>query len=201
MSFFLELMQSMGYLGVFFLMTIESSFVPFPSEVVVPPAAYLASKGEMNVYLVVLAGLLGSLAGASINYFIARWLGRPVVYALAQKHYMKYLLITKWKIQRAEEYFVNNGAISTFIGRLIPGIRQLISLPAGFSRMNFGKFLFYTGLGSGLWVCILAVLGYQFGNNQELLTSYYREISAIVILGSIIVMAAYFGYKRLKSSE
>lgn len=165
-----------GYWGVFFLMTIESSFIPFPSEIIIPPAAYLASQGEYNVYLVVLFGVLGTLLGALINYFLALKLGRSIVYALLETKLAKLLFLNKDKIKKSEDYFLQYGNISTFIGRLVPAVRQLISIPAGFSKMNLRNFLFYTSLGSTIWVSILAVLGYQLGANKELLAQYYGEI-------------------------
>ena len=186
--------SSMGYFGIFGLMAVESSFIPFPSEVVIPPAAYLASMGEMNIFIVILMGILGSLVGATVNYWIARSLGRFVVYELVEHKMAKFLLLTKAKLEHAERHFVDYGGVSTFLGRLLPAIRQLISLPAGFARMNFGKFLFYTGLGSGLWVCVLAALGYYFGQNQEVLQNYYSEISLGVV--GVVVLAVGIIYLR-----
>lgn len=153
-------------------MAIESSFVPFPSELVIPPAAYLAFKGEMSIVLVVVFGLLGSLVGASVNYFLARSLGRLLVYELVEHKVAKYLLLSKKKIERAEKYFLEYGGVSTFIGRLFPAVRQLISLPAGFVKMPLRSFLFYTGLGAGIWVTILAAAGYYFGEHQDRLMEY-----------------------------
>ena len=138
-SFFqilLDFTQGMGYTGVLFLMTIESSFIPFPSELVITPAAYLASKGEMNIVLVVFFGILGSLIGALINYYLAMYLGRPLVYALTEKKFSKILLINSKKLEKAEKFFLKYGEFSTFTGRLIPVVRQLISLPAGFTKMK-----------------------------------------------------------------
>ncbi len=191
----LDLSSSMGYWGVLLLMTIESSFVPFPSELVIPPAAYLASKGEMNVYLVIFFGLLGSLIGAVINYVLARSLGRLLIYELVEHKFAKYLLLSKKKVEKSENYFLNYGGVSTFLGRLVPAVRQLISLPAGFVKMRFSSFLFYTGLGAGLWVCVLAALGYYFGENQELLEKYYKEIS-LTILGVVLLVVILLVLKR-----
>lgn len=186
----------MGYLGIVLLMTIESSFIPFPSEVVIPPAAYLASRGEMDIILVIFSGILGSLIGATINYILALSLGRKIVYTLADHKFAKYILIDAKKIEAAEEYFLKYGNISTFIGRLLPAIRQLISIPAGFSKMNFKNFLFFTFLGSGIWTVILAVLGYVFGANQEVFLSYYKEIKiAFVILALVLLM--FFVVKKI----
>jgi len=181
----------MGYWGVVLLMAIESSFIPFPSEVVIPPAAYLASKGEMNVYLVIVAGVVGSLLGAFFNYYLALTLGRKLVFSLAGHRFAKYFLIDQRKIEKAEKYFVDHGSVSTFIGRLVPAIRQLISIPAGFARMNLKKFFIFTALGSGTWTIILAILGYQFGANQELLTKYYKEISWFFVIVFILLIGYY----------
>jgi membrane protein DedA with SNARE-associated domain len=193
----LDLSQTLGYGGIIILMAVESSFIPFPSEVVIPPAAYLAAQGEMNIFLVIFAGMAGSLLGASINYFLALTLGRKVVYGLAASRWAKFLLINEKKLARAENYFLRYGKASTFFGRLVPAVRQLISIPAGFSRMNFKSFIFFTWLGSGLWVIVLAVLGYLFGANQERLALYYREISLIFVLAGVAAgVYLYFRTKR-----
>ncbi len=161
-----------GYFGVMGLMAIESSFIPFPSEIIVPPAAYLASQGQFNIYLVIIAGIVGSLIGALINYYLALTLGRKVIYSF----------INNAKLDKAEKYFLKYGNVSTLIGRLIPWVRQLISIPAGFSKMNLASFTLYTSLGSGIWVIILAVLGYSFGSNQEMFEKYYSEISLFFVV-------------------
>lgn len=193
----LGITADLGHLGVFVLMAVESSFIPFPSEIVVPPAAYLAYSGEMNIFLVVLAGVAGSLVGASLNYFLARWLGRPIVYGLVEKKWAKFLLLNKNKLEHAEKHFRDYGGVSTFLGRLVPGVRQLISIPAGFSKMNFWKFLFYTFLGSGFWVIVLALLGWFLGGNQEVLMAYYGEIT-LVLIGIVLVVILFFLYRRRK---
>lgn len=195
----LDFFQSLGYGGILFLMTIESSFIPFPSEVVIPPAAYLASQGEMNIFLVIIFGIFGSLLGAIINYFLAMWLGRPLIYVLTETKFSRLILISSKKVKKAEDFFLRYGGFSTFFGRLIPVVRQLISLPAGFSKMNFAKFIFYTTLGSGIWVIILALLGYFFGANQELIIMYYREISIGFVLVAVFVIAVLFFKKRGKN--
>lgn len=197
-NFLLDFTSSFGYFGVFLLMTVESSFVPFPSEVVIPPAAYLASKGEMNLILVVLFGILGSLVGAIINYAIARSLGRLLVYELVDHKFAKYFLLSRSKVEKAEKYFLDYGGLSTFLGRLLPGIRQLISLPAGFVRMGFLKFIGFTALGSGLWVLILALLGYYFGEKQEVFELYYKEISLGAIFVVAVVVAIFYLNRRRK---
>lgn len=190
--------QQIGYVGIVLLMTIESSFIPFPSEIVIPPAAFLAQQGQMNIILVILAGIIGSLIGATINYFLAFSLGRKMIYFLANKKIAKMLLINEKKLQYAEKYFLRYGNFSTFLGRLIPAVRQLISIPAGLSRMNFKKFILYTALGSGLWTIVLAILGYAFGANQELLGHYYSKISLFFVLvgGVLLIILIYNQRKR-----
>ncbi|MDP2944626.1 MAG: DedA family protein [bacterium] len=196
----LNITQGLGYFGVGILMTIESSFLPFPSEIVIPPAAYLASQGKMNLILIIIAGVLGSLAGAVINYFLALSLGRLIVYKLAATRCARLILITPAKIERAEKYFLLNSKSATFCGRLIPVIRQLISIPAGFCRMPFWSFLFYTALGSFIWVSILAALGYFIGANQVLLQTYYREISwGLLTLGVVWVAWKFWKWRQNKN--
>lgn len=192
--------QTIGYFGIVFLMTIESSFIPFPSEVVITPAAYLAHQGEMNIILVILSGILGSLLGASINYFLALTLGRKIIYSLANRKFAKLLFINEAKIKKAEDYFLKYGNVSTFIGRLVPAIRQLISIPAGFSKMSFKNFIFYTFFGSGIWTTILAVLGYVFGANQELLAKYYKEISLLFIIIAVLI-AIYLLFRKKTANK
>ena len=164
-QFFQWFVENANYWFVFVFMVVESSFIPFPSEVVVPPAAYLActnagAGADMNVWIVVVVATLGALCGAFINYYLALWIGRPVVYAFADSRVGHMLMINKEKVVKAENYFDKHGAISTFIGRLIPAIRQLISIPAGISKMNIGQFALYTSLGAGVWNGVLAFLGY-----------------------------------------
>lgn len=164
-EFFQWFVDNANYLFVFLFMTIESSFIPFPSEVVVPPAAYLActhtgAGADMNVYMVVLVATLGALCGAFINYFLALWIGRPLVYRFADSRFGHACLINREKVDKAEKYFDKHGAVSTFIGRLIPAIRQLISIPAGISKMNVLQFAVFTTLGALLWNAILGGLGY-----------------------------------------
>ncbi len=170
-------------------MFIESSFIPFPSEVVIPPAGYLVSRGKMELDLVIISGTLGSLLGAIFNYLIAAKLGRPFFERYGDK-----LLVNKKTLNKAEKFFLKHGGVSTFLGRLLPGIRQYISLPAGFSKMPFLSFCFFTTLGAGIWVTILAIMGYYFGENQELLKKYLREISIGLILLVFIVALIYFKF-------
>lgn len=164
-QFFDWFINNANYLFVFIFMTIESSFIPFPSELVVPPAAYLACSdygvgAGMNVYMVVVMATLGALAGAFINYYLALWIGRPLVYRFADSRFGHACLIDRGKVERAENYFDSHGAVSTFVGRLIPAVRQLISIPAGISRMNVMVFAVFTSLGALVWNSVLALLGY-----------------------------------------
>ena len=204
-NFFLAISYKMGYFGVLFLMTVESSFIPFPSEVIIPPAAYLAQKGEFNIYLVVFFGILGSILGALINYYLACALGRKIVYSLVDRKIFKFLMLDSKKIEKSENFFLKYGNISTLIGRLIPVIRQLISLPAGFSKMNLKNFIIYTSIGSGIWTIILALLGFYLGANEELLAEYYQELKiffeflAVIIFIYLIVQWSKIFMKKKKS--
>lgn len=191
-QFITDQIFDMGYLGIFFLMLIESSFIPFPSEIVLIPAGYLASKGDMDLSFILLASLLGSLGGALINYFAALYVGRKFLLK-----YGKYVMISKQTLDKMEEFFKKHGAISTFTGRLIPGIRQLISIPAGLSRMNLKVFMFYTSLGALIWSIILVALGYLIGENQELIKEYLSQIVTITLICVALITAFYiFNHKR-----
>jgi membrane protein DedA with SNARE-associated domain len=170
-------MGHINYWTVILLMTVESSFIPFPSEIVVPPAAWKAAQGEMNLFLVIGAGTVGSILGALINYYLALWIGRKMMYTLADTKLAHLMLIDRAGIEKAERWFIKYGKSSTFIGRLVPAIRQLISLPAGLAMMNMKDFLVYTTLGSGIWNVVLAVLGFYLYSQKEILDKYYREIS------------------------
>lgn len=200
-NYFLGLFGQMGYKGIIALMAIESSFIPFPSEVVITPAAYLASRGEMNIWLVIVSGVVGSVIGATFNYIIALYLGRTLVCKLADHRLMKFLMIDSNKVKKAEEYFLKYGNISTLIGRLVPVVRQLISLPAGFAKMNFGSFILYTILGSAIWNSILAALGYFFGANQALLASYYHQITYTGVVVGICFVVFLVLRKRSKKKK
>ena len=195
---------NMNYASITILMTVESSFIPFPSEVVIPPAAYIASKPDshLNIFLVVLFGTLGALIGAFINYFLALWLGRPIMYRLADSKVGKLLLLSSDKIKKAEEYFNNHGKISTFIGRLIPGIRQLISLPAGLARMNLFSFTLYTALGAIVWNVILALVGYIAHGQADLINEYSHELSVIIlVLLALVVLFYLVKFLRKRSKK
>ena len=154
-------LDHLNYWTITILMTIESSAIPFPSEIVVPPAAYhAAATGEMNLIMIILAATIGAMLGAAINYFLALWLGRPLIYRFADSRMGHLLMIDGNKVSRAENYFNEHGAVSTLVGRLIPVIRQLISIPAGLAKMNFAKFAMFTSLGAGIWNIVLSLLGY-----------------------------------------
>lgn len=198
-GFVVGVVASLGYFGILAFMTVESSFVPFPSEIIIPPAAFLAQQGEMNIFLVVLSGIIGSLLGATINYVLALTLGRKIIYGLSKHKFAKILLINEEKLAKAEKYFLKYGNVSTFICRFVPGVRQLVSIPAGFSKMDFKSFVFYTSLGSGIWVAVLAVLGWFFGANQELLSKYYSEISIFFIIIALLFALFMILKKKIKN--
>lgn len=187
----------LGYLGIFLLMTVESSFIPFPSEVILIPAGVLVAQGEMSFILVFLASLLGSILGAFINYFLALYLGRTLIEKLIHK-YGKVVLIKKESLEKTDNYFNKHGEITTFLGRLIPVVRQLISIPAGFSKMNKVKFAIYTALGAGIWSVILIYMGYLFGNNIDLINRNLHLITVIVLFICISVIVAYLLIQRRK---
>ena len=192
----------MNYASITALMAVESSFIPFPSEVVIPPAAFVAGQPEsvlcvtgnylMDVLFIVLFGTLGAMIGAIINYGLSVWLGRIIIYKFADSKLGHMCLLSSEKLQRAEEYFREKGNVSTFIGRFIPGIRQLISIPAGLSRMNFGAFLWWTFLGAFIWNCVLAAIGYVAAGQMSLIKEYSHELSVaiLVLLGAVILYYA-----------
>ena len=183
-------MLHMSYGTVMLLMAIESTFLPMPSELVIPPAAWLAAKGDMNFFLVVIAGTLGALIGSLINYLLAFFLGRKIVYAFANTKFAHLCMVTPEKIQKAEAYFIAHGRSSTFIGRLVPGVRHLISIPAGLAKMPLKTFMLFTFIGAGLWNIILSLLGYFLYSQQDLLTKYFKEIS-YSLLGAGVLFLVY----------
>ena len=192
-EFFLSAVDSAGYFGIFILMIVESSFIPFPSEVVLIPAGALVAQGKMSFTLVFIAGILGSLLGAWINYFLAFYLGRKSINKLISK-YGKVFFIDGNNLLKSDNYFKKHGEITTFIGRLIPVIRQLISLPAGFSRMNFFRFSLFTTLGAGIWVLILILIGYFFGSNIP--SNLKMTITLILLFISLIIVLFYLLKKK-----
>lgn len=203
--------NNLTYFSVTVLMTIESSFIPFPSEVVIPPAAYAACNPDheslyvteyklINVAIVVFFGTLGALIGALINYFISFYVGRPIVYKFADSKLGRLLLLNSSKIKKAEDYFVKHGNVSTFIGRLVPGIRQLISIPAGLSKMKLAPFILYTCLGAGIWNILLALLGYIAHGEQDIINKYSHELS-YALLGLGLVFVAYLVIEARKNKK
>ena len=184
-------MDNMNYGTITLLMTVESSFIPFPSEVIVPPAAYKASQqgSDMNIILVVIFATIGALIGSFFNYFLALWLGRPIIHKFADSKLGRMCLLSSEKVQKAEDYFVKHGKSSTFIGRFIPGIRQLISLPAGLAKMPLLPFVIFTSLGAGIWNIILAVMGYLAHGQADLINKYSKEMAyAMLVLGVLFVL-------------
>ncbi len=186
---------ALGYPGIFILMAMESSVIPIPSELVMPPAGYLAQQGQMNMAVAILCGTAGSLVGAYANYFAAHYLGRPLILK-----YGKYVWITEEKFAKVEKYFKDHGEISTFIGRLIPVVRHLISIPAGLAGMNHVKFSLYTLFGAGIWVTVLSCIGYVIGENQELIMKYSHQALIGVVIVSIIIIYFYVRAHRKKQA-
>ncbi len=197
-------LENLNYWTIMLLMAIESSFIPFPSEVVVPPAAYMAAAtGEMNIWLVVFFATLGALIGAFVNYGLALWLGKPIVYRFANSRLGHMCLLDEQKVVKAEQFFVRYGAVATLVGRLVPAVRQLISIPAGLAKMNIAKFALYTSIGAGLWNCVLAALGYYLESVVpeeqliETVTTYSHEIG-YTIMAIVAVALVFILYKGLK---
>ena len=197
-------LENLNYWTITLLMAIESSFIPFPSEVVVPPAAYkAAATGELNVWLVILSATLGAVIGAFINYFLALWLGKPIVYKFANSRFGHMCLLDEQKVIKAEQFFVRYGVAATLVGRLVPAVRQLISIPAGLARMNIAKFAFFTAIGAGLWNGVLAALGYFLESvvpEEQLIatvTKYSHEIG-YGIMAVIAIALAIIIYKGVK---
>jgi membrane protein DedA with SNARE-associated domain len=193
-----KVIGDMGYLGIFLLMAMESSLFPVPSELVVPPAGYLASQGQMNLWIVIFLSTLGSLAGALFNYALAYYLGRPWLLK-----YGKYFLIPPEKFAKVESFFLRHGEISTFSGRLVIVIRHLISLPAGLSRMNLMRFSVFTVVGSFIWCAILAYIGFVVGNNMDLVKVYYKQavMGLVVLMAFVLTLYIIWQKKRAVSTE
>ena len=196
-------LDHLNYWTVTLLMTIESSFIPFPSEVVVPPAAYKAATGELNIWLVIFFSTLGAVFGALINYYLALWLGKPIVYKFANSRFGHMCLIDQEKVETAEKFFNKHGVIATFIGRLVTVVRQLISIPAGLAKMHIGKFIVYTALGAGIWNGVLAGLGWYlekivpYNQLTETVTQYSDTIG-YAIVGLVVLALGYIIYKGVK---
>jgi membrane protein DedA with SNARE-associated domain len=193
-DFIVNTVSNLGYIGIFIMMFLESTFFPFPSEVVMVPAGYLVYKGEMNMMAVLSSGILGSLAGALFNYYLAIKVGRVVLLK-----YGKYFFISENSINKMEIFFEKHGEISTLSGRLIPAIRQLISFPAGLARMNLFTFCFYTTLGASIWVVILTMLGYYIGDNEVLIKEYLRYIVFSIL--AIIAFVVTIYWLRVKKKQ
>ena len=195
-NWLVESIGAMGYPGIFILMAMESSVIPVPSELVMPPAGYLVQAGKMEMLPVILSGTLGSLFGAYLNYFASHYLGRPLILK-----YGKYVWITEEKFAKVECFFLRHGEISTFIGRLLPVVRHLISLPAGLAGMNHWKFSFYTLLGAGIWVTVLTWIGYFIGSNQELIMKYSHQAIIGVLVFSALLIFVYVKFQPKKCGE
>lgn len=200
-------LENLNYGTVTLFMAIESSFIPFPSEAVVPPAAWKAAvTGEMNIFLVVFFATLGALLGALVNYYLALWLGRPIIYRFSNSRIGHMCLLSEEKVKHAEEYFDKHGAISTFVGRLVPAVRQLISIPAGLARMGIARFLLYTTLGAGAWNIILAALGYYMSTFDSLKTEQavmdaVKEYSSEIGIVFLVLAVAIVGYLIYKGTR
>ena len=179
-----------NYASITALMACESSILPLPSEIVIPPAVYIALEPDshLNIFLIILFGTLGAMIGASFNYLMSKWLGRFVIYKFADSKMGKLFLLSSEKIQKAETFFNEHGKTSTFIGRLIPVIRHLISIPAGLAKMNYFNFILYTALGAGLWNCVLAALGYLAHGQQDMINKYSHELSYVFIVIGIVLL-------------
>ncbi len=193
-NYIVSTVSALGYFGIFIMMFLESSFFPFPSEVVMIPAGYLAYKGEMNIFIAIFSGVAGSLAGALFNYFLAIKYGRAFLVK-----YGRYFFISEDTILKVEDFFKEHGHISTFSGRLIPAVRQYISFPAGLAKMNLFTFCIYTTLGAAIWVVILTYLGYFIGGNEELIKEYLRYIIIAILI--CLVALAYFYIKKRKKCK
>ena len=181
-----QFVDKMGYIGVLVMMTLESTFVPLPSELVMPQAGYLAAAGKMNIWIAILMATIGSVLGALINYGLAYWLGRPFL-----MKYGKYILCQPHKFAKMEAFFLRHGEVGTFTGRLVLGVRHFIAFPAGLARMNLMRFCLYTAVGAGLWTAILAWIGYVAGKNTALLHTYYREAAVVLFLFCVLLLAVY----------
>ncbi len=187
-----ELVNSFGYIGIFIMTFIESTFVPIPAEITLIPAGYLVSKGGMNFYIVWAVSVLGTIGGSLFNYYVASSIGRQILL-----RYGKYFFIDEKKLNKMESFFRKHGAISMFTGRLLPGVKHFISFPAGLAKMNIKAFCTYTALGGALWCFILIMLGYLIGENEGLITKYLKQINFILIFSLSVVIALYIWRKSI----
>jgi len=194
-------MANLNYFTVALLMMIESTFLPLPSELVVPFAAFKAAQGELNVFLVIFFGTIGALCGSLINYTLAYYLGRPLVYKFAGSRLGRVFLLTKEKVVHAEDYFIRNGKTSTFIGRLVPGVRHLISIPAGLSKMNLRDFILYTFIGAGIWNVVLALIGYYVYEIKDKIIPYLDDIMIVLGAGFIIYLVVKYWIQKKKAGK
>ena len=190
-------MANLNYFTIALLMLIESTFLPLPSEVVIPFAAYKAGQGDLNVFIVVLMGTIGAITGSLINYTLAYYLGRPIVYKFAGSKLGRLFLLSEEKVKHAEDYFIKNGKTSTFIGRLVPGIRHLISIPAGLAKMNLRDFMLFTFIGAGIWNIILAVIGFYLYEIRDQIFPYVGHI----LLGVGLIFVVYLIIKARKNKK
>ena len=203
MNFITSLLSNLNYGTILFLMLLESTVVPVPSEFVVTPAAYHAASGQLDVWLVILFATIGADLGASINYFVALYVGRPVIYRFANSRWGKMCLLNQEKVEKSERYFDDHGIVATLTGRLIPGIRHLISLPAGLARMNYWKFLLYTTIGAGAWHTILAAMGWYLHavvpeDQLESTIERYNHYIVIAIVALVVLAVGYVVVKKHK---
>jgi membrane protein DedA with SNARE-associated domain len=181
-----------GYVGIVVMMTVESTILPFPSEAALIPAGYLAAQNKMDPFLATLCGAFGSVIGATVNYSVSMWLGRPIMERIGS-----WVFVTPDKLDAADRYFASHGEITTFVGRLIPGIRHLISIPAGVARMNFARFVFYTAFGAGLWSSVLVGVGYWVGQNQDLWRPMLHK-ATLWLFGGIVVLVAVYVWRHTR---
>ena len=206
MNFISTLLSNLNYPTILLLMLLESTVIPVPSELVVAPAAYHAAGGNLNAVLVVLFATIGADLGASINYFVALYVGRPVIYRFANSKWGKMCLLNEEKVQKSERYFDEHGIVATLTGRLIPGIRHLISIPAGLARMNYWKFLLYTTIGAGAWHTILAAMGWYLHSfipedELEATIERYNHYIVLAIVGIVALAIVYFVVTKKKKKD
>ena len=209
MNILSTLLDNLNYGAIIFLMFIESTFIPFPSEIVVAPAAYHAAAGELNIVLVILFATIGADLGAIANYALAYYLGRPIIYRFVNSRWGRLCLLNTEKLEKSEKYFADHGAVATLTGRMLPVIRQLISIPAGLAKMNFWKFILYTTLGAGCWNCVLAALGRylhsivpeeQLNNKINEYGEYIKWITISIFVVAVLIYAIVRHYKKKKQA-